>query len=200
MNLITQFSNNFTVNNSNTNNKNAINTNATKYPQNVNKRHIIFRALINSKPPDFDISLGNSLYNYGCENNDDIVKYIKCFSNYEKYYLMLKVGREMKTEYGYEETKTDIEEDCGNSPNADLRNRILDHLYFSEKELENLEVKLSDFKLFLHNCINEKDRPIWFKQRKPILSNILKNYEEFSHLELIILRNHLIKKLNESKY
>lgn len=176
-----------------------------KPPQtsNVNKRTLIYNALLNPKPLDF----GNTLYNYGCfVDQNEIIQNIKCFSLCEKYYVIKKldetckliVKNDWRMQNGWGETKTDIEESSGNEPNATLRNKLLDPLYFSEDELNDLEKELERFKLYLINC-NNLHKNIWFRTRAPIFQNLLKIFDEFSHVELLVLYDHLKLKDNEEK-
>lgn len=165
---------------------------------NVNKRTLIYNALLKPKPDDF----GNALYNYGCfTDSDEIIQNIRCFSLCEKHYVVkkldetgkLKAKNDWLMQNGWGETKTDIEESSGFESNATLRNKLLDPLYFSEDELGNLEKKLERFRVFLQGCTN-KHQDMWFRQRAPIFSNILKIFDEFSHVELIVLYEHLKEK------
>jgi hypothetical protein len=97
---------------------------------------------------------------------------------------------------GWGETKTDMEESSGFEPNAPLRNKLLDTLFFSEAELSDLEKELERFKVYLQGCTN-RHKDLWFRQRSPIFQNILRIFDEFSHVELIVLYRHLISKEEE---
>lgn len=169
----------------------------TKIPQtsNVNKRTLIYNALLKPKPDDF----GNALYNYGCFiDRDEIIQNIRCFSPCEKHYVIqkldetgkLKVKNDWIMQTGWGETKTDIEESSGDEPNAHIRNKLLDPLYFNANELANLEKELERFKVFLSGC-NNRHKNTWIRQRAPIFQNMLKIFDEFSHVELIVLYDHL---------
>lgn len=165
---------------------------------NVKKRTLIYNALFKPKPDDF----GNALYNYGCfVDSDEIIQNINCFSVCEKHYVVQKLDENGKLrakndwlmQNGWGETKTDIEESSGYEPNTTLRNKLLDPLYFSKDELANLEKELERFKVYLQGC-NNRHKDTWFRQRAPIFQNLLKIFDEFSHVELIVLYEHLKEK------
>lgn len=169
---------------------------------NVQKRTFIYNALLKPKPDDFN----NALYNYGCfYDNPNIVQHIKCFSICEKHFVIKKLYKNEKLESNnnwliencWGETKTDGDESSGFDANANFRNSILDPLYFEENELHNLEKELEHFKLYLEK-LNDKHKNQWFRQRAPIFKNILRIFNEFSHLELIVLYEHLKEKEIES--
>jgi hypothetical protein len=162
---------------------------------NVNKRTLIYNSLIKPKPDDF----GNAFYNYGCFSDSfEIIQNIKSFSIYEKNSVVSKLDENEKLQLknnflmqnGWGETKTDINESSGFEPNSDIRNKLLDPLYFSENDLENLDKNLEQFKLYLQK-LTHKHQDLWFKQRIPIFQNILKIFDEFSHVELIVLYKYL---------
>lgn len=168
------------------------------YSYDVNKRKIMFNALLNPKPDPY----GNALYNYACFNKlDEIIENIECFSPCEKHSVINKLEENMKlgVKHGWKlencwgETKTDIDEFSGIKPNAQIRNKLLDPLYFTEEELQNLEKELEFFKIYLQNCDNQH-KNLWFKQRYPIFQNILRSFDNFSHVELIVLYKYLKEK------
>lgn len=160
----------------------------------VKHRSAMYNALIKPKPED----IGNILYNYACDNDlNELITHINGFSPCEIYNVALKLEETCKlvdsTEMrnGWGETKTEILDEI--NPDAELRNRLIDHLYFSQDELENIDKRLEQFKIYLHLC-TQKDRDIWFKQRAPIFQTILRNFNGFSHVELIVLYGFLEKK------
>jgi hypothetical protein len=162
---------------------------------------LIYNALIKPKPDDF----GNALYNYACfTDSDEIIQNIKCFYPCEKHFVIKKLEETSRLgtqnnwlmQNGWGETKTDMEESSGFEPNAPLRNKLLDTLFFSEAELSDLEKELERFKVYLQGCTN-RHKDLWFRQRSPIFQNILRIFDEFSHVELIVLYRHLISKEEE---
>jgi hypothetical protein len=163
---------------------------------------MIYKAFFGSKLDDF----GNTLYNYACfTDSDDIIKYMNCFSPCEKYAVVTKLRANEKMlendgwliREGWGETKTDIDEKAGNEPNSNIRNAILDNLYFSEIELENLNIELEKIKEYFDSRdINSSNK--WIRQRSPLLKNIAKIFDEFSHVEIAELYKFIQEKELES--
>lgn len=165
--------------------------------KNVKKRELMFNALFVVKPMDF----GNALYNYACFNNiDEIIQHIDSFSTYEKYHVIKKL--EEKNQLGRQndwlmrqcwgETKTDIDEQSGVTPNSEIRNKLLNNLFFSKEELGSLEKNLEKIKVYLKTFTNNH-KIEWFRKRAPIFSNILTIFNEFSNVELMVLYEKLLE-------